>query len=583
MQFHIEGKIMKKSKHFVTKKILQALLTSGALISSTSVFAYDEVANPVTKTETELAQPTVTVEDIEQTEKIKASLAEIDAEAKAADVAKNGYYVERKSYGTQKETEPPRYVKQANKTWLKDYEAFEDASWLDLGLEYRARYEHRENDFRRGQGVVDDPILLRTRAYVGIKEILDPVRFALELQDSRRNNGDFTREFDTRDIDQADILQSYLELHFKETLFGKDDLGNNRPLWVRAGRLAWESLDRRLIARNEWRNTTNTFQGVRANIGDKKNDWQLEAFAVKPVQRFTKSLDEVDHAQDFYGVIGDWRRWSQYVTLQPHYFLLKQDGNKVKYNSDGKEYSDRAFFTVAQQNEVRIDRTIHTAGLRAYAVFNSGWDYDASYVKQWGNQDRFLSNASGKINVDHDAHAYNAEVGYSFMHPWKPRVSAYYGLATGDKAAPVAADDRSGNQRFERLFGFARPWSNNDYIQIENIRAPKVHLEFEPKVSFLENVRVDTSFSWYKLDSESDRWNAGNNLRDRTGNSGKDLGKEYDFRVRFPLTQYASLNIGYAHFWAGDFVKTTSRKVAGQADRSDSSDFFYTELTLLGF
>lgn len=541
-------------------------LLASLFLSSGFVFA-EEAA---------IAKTDISWEEQEQQAKIHARLAEIASEEKAAAKAANGYYVERRSYGTQKETEPPRYVKHANRTWLKEYDAFDDVNWLDLGLEYRARFEHRDNDFRRADENIDDPLLLRTRAYVGVKEILDPLRFAVELQDSRRNMGEYTREYDTRDINQADILQGYLELHFKESIFGKDDLGNNRPFWIRGGRLAWESLDRRLIARNEWRNTTNTFQGVRANIGDKKNDWQLEAFAVKPVQRFTTRLDEVDHAQNFYGVIGDWRRWSEYVTLQPHYFLLKQDGDKVKYNSGGESLAGTPL------RQAQINREIHTAGLRAYGAFKSGWDYDASYVKQWGNQDRFLSNALGYINVDHDAYAYGAEVGYTFTNAWKPRVSAYYGVATGD-STPATGVDRTDNQRFERLFGFARPWSNNDYIQMENIRTPKLHLEFEPKVSFLENVKVDTSFSWYRLDDSSDRWQAGNNLRDRTGNSGNALGKEVDLRVRFPINQYASLNIGYAHFWAGDFVKQTSRRVAGQADRDDSSDFFYTELTLLGF
>ncbi len=545
-------------------------LLAGLLLSNGLVFA--EETTPSTAT----ISTEQSIEAQEQQAKVNARLAEIAAEEKAAAKAANGYYVERKSYGTQKETEPPRYVKQANKTWLKEFDAFDDVNWLDLGLEYRARFEHRDNDFRRADENIDDPLLLRTRAYVGVKEILDPLRFAVEVQDSRRNLGEYSREYDTRDVNQADVLQGYLELHFKESIFGKDDLGNNRPFWVRGGRLAWESLDRRLIARNEWRNTTNTFQGIRANIGDKKNDWQLEAFAVKPVQRFTTRLDEVDHAQDFYGVIGDWRRWSEFVTLQPHYFLLKQDGDKVKYNSGGQE------LTGAALSQVQIDREIHTAGLRAYGAFKSGWDYDASYVKQWGNQDRFLSTALGYINVDHDAYAYGGEVGYTFKNSWKPRVSAYYGVATGD-STPATGTDRTDSQRFERLFGFARPWSNNDYIQMENIRTPKLHLEFEPKVSFLENVKVDTSFSWYRLDDSSDRWQAGNNLRDRTGNSGNDLGKEVDLRVRFPINDYASLNIGYAHFWAGDFVKDTSRRVAGQADRDDSSDFFYTELTLLGF
>jgi len=561
---------------FNKKKLAYPLIMGSLFLSSGFTYAAEAEAT--------LSAPTqeLSEEDRIQQEKVAARLKEIDAEAKAAakaaDVAKNGYYVERKSYGTQKETEPPRYVKQANKTWLKDYDAFADVDWLDLGLEYRARYEIRDNDFRRNTENVDQPFLIRTRAYVGIKEILDPLRLAIEVQDSRRNHSDYTREFDTRDVDQTDVVQGYAELYFKETPFGKDDLGNNRPFWVRAGRLAWESLDRRLIARNEWRNTTNSFQGVRANIGEKKNDWQLEAFAVKPVQRFTTRLDEVDHSQDFYGVIGDWRGWSQYVTLQPYYFLLKQDGGKVKYDSNGRE------LTGAALSAVQIDREIHTAGLRAYGAFNSGWDYDTSYAKQWGDQDRFLSNALGKINVDHDAYSYGAELGYTFKNSWKTRVSAYYGVATGD-STPATGTDRTDNQRFERLFGFARPWSNNDYIQMENIRTPKLHLEFEPKVAFLENVKVDTSFSWYRLDDASDRWQAGSNLRDRTGKSGNDLGKEIDVRVRFPINQYASLNIGYAHFWAGDFVKDAVKLPANNNDatRSDSSNFFYTELTLLGF
>lgn len=560
------------------KKISLALATAGVWWLGNGVASAAE--------EVQLAE--TQVQDAEQQKKVKARLEEIKAEEKAAAKAANGYYVERRSYGTQKESEPPRYVKQLNKTWLKDYDSFADIDWLDIGFEYRARYEHRDNDFRRAQENIDDPLLLRSRAYLGLKNILDPFRFAVEVQDSRRNHSDYTRSNDTRDVDKADVLQAYLELYYKDSIFGKDDLGNSRPFWVRGGRLAWESLDRRLIARNEWRNTTNTFQGVRANIGEKKNDWQLEAFAVQPVQRFTDKLDEVDHSQNFYGVIGDWRRWSEYVTIQPYYFLLKQNGDKVEYDTNGNLYSDRSVYTAAQQNQAAIDREIHTGGVRLFGVVpGTQWDYDANYAKQWGHQQRFISNAIGYRNVDHDAFAYNAEVGYSFKHPWKPRVSASYGVASGDKTT-ASGNDFSDNGRFDRLFGFARPWSNNDYIQMENIRASKVRLEFDPQVPYLNNVKVDTGFSWYRLDDPTDRWNAGANLRDRTGKSGSDLGKEFDLRVRFPLNQYASLNLGYAHFWAGDFVKNAVSANATNIttfdqNRSNSSDFFYTELTLLGF
>ena len=537
------------------KSLARHLIAAGLILNFGISYSHAEETAVTAETDT------VSVE-----EKIKSRLAEIVAEARAADRAKNGYYVERKSYGTGKETDPPRYVKQANKTWLKDYDSFADTDWLDLGLEFRARQEIRDNDFRRAAQNVDEPLLLRTRAYVGIKNILDPLRFAVEVQDSGRSFGDYTRQYDTRDVNQADILQAYAELNFKQTFLGKDGLGNDRPIWIRAGRHAWEAGDRRLVARNEWRNTTNTFEGLRSNIGDKKNDWQLELFAVKPVQRFTNSIDKADDSQHFYGSIFNYRGWSDVVTFEPSYFLLKQNGNKVKYDANGDP-----------SKASKIDREIHTAGLRAYGqIPKTQWDFDASYLQQWGHQQKA---AGSSIVLDHDAHAYNAEIGYSFKHPWKPRFSAFYGVATGDKDN----NDNTGNQRFERLFGFARPWSNDDYIQMENIRSPKVRVEFEPNVSFLDNVKVDTGFSWYHLDSAKDRWNAGANLKDATGASGKDLGKEYDLRVRFPINQYASLNLGYAYFWAGDFVKTTSRRIAGQSNRDANSQFLYTELTVLGF
>ena len=524
-------------------------------------------------------------EEISKEKKNQSHLAEIAAEARAAEREKNGYYVERKSYGTGKETDPPRYVKQANKTWLKDFDSFLDTNWLDLGLEQRFRYEYRDNDFRRGtisgsrqiddkrgSQTVDQPLLLRTRAYIGVKNILDPFRFALEIQDSRQNLGGYIHEVETRDTNDLHILQGYLELNFKETFLGKDPLGNDRPIWIRAGRHAWEAGDRRLIARNEWRNTTNNFYGLRANIGDKKNDWQLELHAVNPVQRFRDADDKTDKSQDFYGAILNYRGWSDIVTFEPSYFLFKQDGDKVKFNANGEVQGDAN----------KIDREIHIGVLRAYGVIPATqFDFDGSYNKQWGKVQRLVN--SEKIEVDHDAHAYNFEIGYNVKHPWKPRVSTFYGMATGDKTPQGI--DTTPMERFERLFGFARPWSNDDYIQMENIRTNKVRLEFDPKISFLDNVKVDTGFSWYRLDSATDRWNAGGDVRDATGGSGRDLGKEYDLRVRFPINQYASLNLGYAYFWGGDFVTSpvTFRSVTGSGNRSSESEFFYTELTLLGF
>lgn len=568
-----QGKIMHSKYKLKQRTLVRSLVASTVLLASQQAYAYDAVHPELDKAPLPLIQPKVTSEDEDQATKIKARLAEIEAENKAAKLATSGYYVERKSYGTGRETEPPRYVKQANKTWLKDV-GFEDLNWLDIGLDYRARFESRDNDFRRSKDTIDEPILLRTRGFIAIKDILDPLRFTLEVEDARRNHSQFSRDFDTRDVNLAEPIQAYLELYFKETPLGKDDLGNDRPISIKAGRHAFEYLDRRLLARNEWRNTTNNFQGVRATIGQQKNDWQVDLLALKPVQRFTQKLDEVDHAQDLFGVIGDWRRWSEVVTLQPYYLVLKQDGSKVEFDANGAD---------ARPN-TRIDREIHTAGVRAYGVLGkSGWDYDVNYSKQWGSQDRLSNTGAFIAELDHDAYAYNLEAGYSFNDSWKTRLSASYGFASGDKNATDGE-----NNRFERLFGFARPWSNNDYFQMENISAPKVRVEFEPKLRFLEGLKVDAGYSWYRLDSETDRWN-GAGLRDTTGRSGKDVGEEVDVRVRFPINKFASVNLGYAYFWAGDFTKNTTRNVTpggltvADPTRRDNSEFIYAEFTVSAF
>jgi len=537
------------------KSLIPQLIAAGLILNLGMSISYAEEVAVTAETDA------VSLE-----EKIQLRLAEIAAEARAADRAKNGYYVERKSYGTKRETEPPGYVKQANKTWLKDYDAFENLNWLDIGLDYRIRAEKRDNDFRRNSDTSDEPILLRTRAFVAVKDIFDPLRFTLEVEDAHRVNSQFSNAYDKRDFNRVEPIQAYLELYFKDNFLGKDDLGNERIISVKAGRQAFEYLDRRLFARNEWRNTTNNHQGIRATFGQQKNDWQLDILALKPVTRFQNDLDKVNHSQDIYGAIFDWRRWSDVATLQPYYYVFKQDGEKVRFTTNG----------AAESQANKIDRTIHTAGLRAFGIIGkTGFDYDASYIKQWGNQD--VSGTDSR-NLDHDAYAYNAEIGYSPKHSWKPRFSAFYGFASGDKTSGFG-DGK--NQRFDASFGFARPWSNNDYFDMANISAPKVRVEFEPQVSWLDSVKVDTGFSWYRLDSATDRWR-GAELRDSTGQSGKDVGKEVDLRVRFPINKYIGVNLGYAHFWAGEFTKTQSQRSPNQ-DRRDNSDFLYAEFAISAF
>lgn len=279
------------------------ILATGFLLAFSCVVAQENV--PLNVDSKESGKKILVNEKLQETALEKAS-PEIEtrsrAEATTAPAAKLSYHVPIRSYSLQLQTEPPRYVKQANKTWLKDVEGLETVDWLDLGVVARLRYEYRDNDFRRAREAVDQPLYLRTRLFAAVKNKFDPLRATIELQDSRRFNSVFRPT--NMEVNEAEVIQGYGELYFKGA-FGQDDLGNDRPLSVQAGRLGFEMTDKRLVARNEFRNTTNTFQGLRVTLGQKNSDWQADLFALNPVIRFMDKADKPDPAQWLYGAVGD--------------------------------------------------------------------------------------------------------------------------------------------------------------------------------------------------------------------------------------------------------------------------------------
>jgi hypothetical protein len=464
------------------------------------------------------------------------------------------YYRRADSYATNPESDPPRYVRKLSETGI---EAFKDITWLDIGFEFRTRYEMRHNDIRRVEGGFDNPFFLRSRAYLGIREILDPFRFAVEFQDSRVYNNRFPTT--DQENNPYDLIQGYGELYFKHGL-GEDDRKQSRPIRFRVGRMAYETLDRRFIARNEWRNTTNAFEGFRLNLGQEANDWEIDLWGHQPVRRLQTRFDEANGHLWFFGAIGHWRKWSDIITLQPYYMGQKQTADPNGHTATN-----------------RLDREIHMPSLRGYGrIGDTGLDFDVNFSYQFG------------MNGDqrHDAYGYTIEVGQTFKHAWKPRLSGFYGYATGDRNP-----DDDANNRFDRFFGFARPWSADHYVIYENIKAPKAKLDFQPT----QKLGVEVGYSWFWLASSTDRLfdsfdgnisvvrDPGFN-RDRTGRSGDEVGSALETRLRYQLASRVSTIVGYTHFTAGDFVKNVIAAHPEEIDRrSGNTDFFYFEVLISAF
>lgn len=384
----------------------------------------------------------------------------------------------------------------------------DDVSWLEVGLESRARYEVRVNDYTSGL-LSDDALVTRNLLYLGVKEVLDPLRLAFELQDSRRFFSDLSASPNLSDT--LEPLQVYAQLHFDNAVAGA-------PLSLCFGRMAFDWADRRLISRNRNRNVISAFDGVRLRIGDEKAPWEIDAIAVRPVARSIQNLDQSSGNLLLYGLAGYWRGWSPRIVLEPYWLWLDQRGAAA----------------AAQR------RNLHTFGLHAFGRWGKtdAWDYDLSLAGQWGS-------SSG---LDHRAFAGHIEAGHTWSMAWKPRLALWLNYASGDHSPT----DKS-SQRFDPLFGATYSFYGfNGYGSWQNTINPSLYLSFQPARIF----KCEVIYRSMWLASTSDAWvKAGR--RDATGGSGTYVGQQLDLRLIWQLSAHFGIDLACSHFSPGAFAKST--------------------------
>ena len=396
--------------------------------------------------------------------------------------------------------------------------------WLLLGLQHRSRFETLDNFYRVPNLPTDEGYFARNLFYLGVREAFDPFRLTVELEDSRRGSLEFPTNL--RQTNHADFLQAYIELYFEDAFAGEDAS-------LMAGRFTIEAVDRRLIARNRFRNSANAFDGLRLKIGESDSPWAVNLFATRPVEPRRGDFD--DRSRDertFYGGYASLRGASPGFVLEPYYFYL--DDERAPGTSR--------------------DRSLHTLGAHAYGLIGGGpFDYDLSAATQWGDVN----------GLDHSAFALHGEVGYTFDHAWKPRLAGWVNYASGDDNP---ADGDSG--RFSQLFGVSfGAYGLTRYFSWENIINPAVYLSLRPT----DSLRVESFLRSYSLASDTDAW-VRTRRRDTTGASGGHLGEELDFRVRWKASDGILIDGGVARFFPGNFVDRTGL--------SEDSTLVYLQTTL---
>lgn len=391
----------------------------------------------------------------------------------------------------------------------------------------RLRYETIGGQVRPGFGGGENLWAIRT--IVSAEYRSGPFRIGGELDDSRVYGADHTTVLGAGDVNALEPVQAYVGADFKDTL------GKGSSLGVQLGRMALNIGSRRLVAADEYRNTTNGYTGVKFDA-KAPGGWSSTLIYVAPQTRLPDDLASLrrnavrlDHEGDdqllWGGVIAKTLPGAGFVEVQ--YFGLDERDVPARPGRN---------------------RDLDSFGLRFFRAPASGeFDWDVEGIRQVGHARSSAAPAAPILAVS--AGFAHVEAGYSFHHSWKPHLAVEYDWASGDKGGGKY-------NRFDTLFGYRRgdfsPSGIYSAILRANISTPGLRLEVEPTGRL--DAMVHASLMW--LASPTDSF-ATTNVRDPSGRSGRYAGAQLDTRLRYWIMP-KSLRLELTGVWLakGRFLET---------------------------
>jgi Alginate export len=400
--------------------------------------------------------------------------------------------------------------------------------WLRFGVEHRSRLEHLENDFRIANPGDATGFFMRTLLTAELR--LLPFVMGAELADARAWTWTGTPLNPTL-VNPLDLLQGYLGLR-TESLLAEGD-----ALSLTAGRMTLDLGSRRLVARNEYRNTINAFTGIDLQWTSPAHD-VVRTFAVVPVVRLPADPEGLaENAIELDRENLDALLWAAFVQSRPLFANVTVEAFVLGlHERDG---------SLAPSS----NRHLYTPGVRALRPPNAGdFDVQVELLGQLG-WSRASPDPTDTTDLGHLAFAMHASAGFRFDVPWAPRPVLQFDYASGD-----ASPDDESNNRFDPLFGARRfdfgPTGLYGAIARNNLSSPAIRLEVQPH----QTVDAFTAYRLVWLASARDAWTPGP-LRDPSGDSGSFVGQQLEARVRWHVVPRSlSFDLGGAVLVRGDFA-----------------------------
>jgi len=377
---------------------------------------------------------------------------------------------------------------------------------LRLSGSLRLRYETLDGQPRAGFRTEDEQIALRSTLLAEYKG--DGFRIGGELYDSRVYLDRQGSAIGANEVNTLELVQAYVGADWK------DAFGSGIAAQVQAGRMMLNLGSRRLIAADDYRNTTNGYTGIRADLKSRDGTTATLIYTL-PQLRLPDDLDSVRDAKTSWDRESfDLRLWGGLLarpktlagaTAELGYFRLQE--------SDSPSRPTR-------------NRNLHTVSARIIRDPAPGrWDFEAEGIYQFGDVRANLTAMAPRLDVA--AWFLHLDAGYSFPGAAKLRVSVEYDFASGDGPG-------KGFGRFDTLFGMRRadlaPSGIYNAIGRANVSTPGLRTEIAP-------IRRLDAFVVYRalwLAERSDAFST-TGVRDASGRSGSFAGHQLEARLRYWL------------------------------------------------
>ena len=374
---------------------------------------------------------------------------------------------------------------------------------LKLRASFRTRVESIDGQARPGLNSGDTLLDLRSTLFAEYQK--GPLRLGAEIYDSRSYGGDSGTPIGTNEVNVAELVQAYAAVDFAAPF------GPGSKAKIQVGRMALNPGSKRLVASEDWRNTTNGYSGFRGDIVLPKGISAM-AIYVKPTIRLP---------DDRSGLLGNEQQ------------MDRDDGNVVlwggvasKARLVGPVNAELTFYHLDEKDgpgHPTRDRQLDTFGGRIFREASPGKpDFEIEAFQQSGQISRSL--AVNAQSQDVSAQFFHADLGYTFARPWTPRLSVRLDYVSGDRGG-------SDYGRFDTLYGMRgtelAPSGLYNTVGRANLISPGLFLDLTPD-------RRDDVVLHYRplwLASRTDSFST-SNVRDQSGKSGNFGGNQWEVRWR---------------------------------------------------